>query len=236
MNLKHLFIPGLLIAFSSPAMALKVIETEPGVSQDVIVSSNEFTLFSVEDQAIVRLDGKDFYDNADRDKGFGKAFIKPASAKNFTLYITTDKGKTYPVSVIPSKKVSGDVVVIRDVSKIKELASGDPAIMERSDYRSKMVEKIMRAMVQRTEPKDMSVTKTDMEIAWWNESKVHLKREYKYKSIVGRIYELTNISGKRMIMSDDEFFTPGMIAIGIQYPVLDPDESSFVYVISSDLE
>lgn len=217
--------------FCSAANAEVKLNTTPGVPVSVHASINEFTLYEIDDANIVRLDGENFIDNSAKDKGFGKAFIKPSGKTPFTLFLTDDKGRTYPVHVIPDEKKKGDVVVIHDTSTVKILKKDDSPVMSEADSHTKTVTHMMQAMGEDLSPLDMTVVEVNQDFSWWTESKVTLVKRYEYKGLVGQVYSLTNISKKKMVLSNKEFYFDGAVAASVENPILMPGDSTRVFVI-----
>lgn len=232
MRVKVLILFGFLMSsFASLACAEVLLSTKPGVPVTVHVSSSEFTLYQIDDAKIVRLDGENFIDNSVKDKGFGKAFIKPESTSSFTLFLTDDKGRTFPVHIVPDAKKKGDVVVIHDMSSVKVVDKKTDPAMSEADSHIKTISRMMQAMGENQSPMDMTVLDLNQNFSWWTESSIVLKKRYEYKGLVGQVYLLTNVSGKQMVMSNQEFYFKGAVAASIEKPVLLPGEATRVFVI-----
>ena len=60
-----------------------------------------------------------------------------------------------------------------------------------------------------------------------------LTRTYVGTAITGEKYVLTNVSGKSMVIAEQELYQAGVIAVSVEKLNLKPDESSNVFVIRS---
>ncbi len=69
------------------------------------------------------------------------------------------------------------------------------------------------------------------EVGLWKEARLVLTRSYLGQAITGEKYVLTNVSGKFMVIAEQELYQAGVIAVSVENLNLRPDESSNVFVI-----
>ncbi len=71
------------------------------------------------------------------------------------------------------------------------------------------------------------------EVALWQEAKfVHL-RQHRGSGFIGDTYELTNVSGQRMVIDEREFFTDGVLAVSAHKLILQPGQKTAVWIVRS---
>lgn len=226
----------LLLSVSSTVFAKTIVESRPGVVSAVSISKDEFTLISIKDASIQRIDGENFIDNIEKDKGFGKAFIKPTTLFPFTIYVTDSKGRTFPLFIAPSKEAHGAVVEIVDVSLVQEFRGSDALVFGPKLTRIDHIKNLISAMYHDKRPNDMTVRVSRVDLDWWLESSFVMVREYEHREMVGYVFELTNTSGKQMILEDAEFQVRKAVAASIEKSVLNPGESTRVFVVTQNGE
>lgn len=77
----------------------------------------------------------------------------------------------------------------------------------------------------------MSVREVGQEIALWREARFVLQREYTSATMVAQTFELTNVSKERMVIDERELFTDGVIAVSALRLILEPGESTPVWIV-----
>jgi len=209
-----------------------LVEAKPGYLSSVSISLDEYSLFEVVGAKIVRINGENFKDRSDSDKGTGRAFIKPETVNKFTLYITDSLDRTFPVIVTPSAELSGQVIKISDTSLVKPLPPSSPALPATS--RHELITTLLEAMHSEKVPSGVSVKSGETMVDWWQESEMVIIREYELKNLIGYVFLLKNISSTEMVMNESEFWVKGAVAAAIEKPNLQPGEVSLVYVITED--
>lgn len=223
-------------AFISAASASQVtVEVLPDGVSDIKISKDEFTLFKVKDARILRIDGERFIDDMEREKDFPadlrKAFIKPATLHPFTIYITDSKKRTFALNITPDPDMKGGIVELVDASPVREFIGSDTPILGSSLDRNQRIKNMIEAMRLEKHPSDVTVRKTLKPINWWSESEVYQTHEYEGRSMIGLVLSLKNISERQMVMAEHEFKVKNAIAASILNPVLNPGESTKVFIL-----
>lgn len=219
-----------LMAFS--ASALEYVETMPGKVYKLTISEDEHTLFGIRDADIARIDGGNFVVNQEKDKGFGKAFIKPAGPEEFTIFITDTKGRTFPILITPDEELKGGVVEIVDISPVVEVTGKDPVVFTPKGSRTEHIKNLITAMALDKKPTDMVVKAMDIEVEWWNEAQMRMLRQYSHRDMTGYVFWLVNTSGERMVLDETEFEVKHAIAASINHMKLMPGQGTHVFVVT----
>lgn len=222
------------------AIAMQEIPVTPGQSIEVSISKKDFTMFGVDGGKISYIDGQDgaYITDADSEAGrkkakeIGRVMIQPLSDKPFSIFITDDSGVTWPIKVKPNAKLSGDVIVLKNTEKVIVEKNNDMPIMTRATSRTQSIKNLMIAMSSNATPRDVAVVRVDKKVRWWKESELINTRDYVLGNLKGKLYELTNISDKPMVIDDREFYiSQDIIAVAVEDAKIQPGEKTKVMVI-----
>ncbi|MCH9741634.1 MAG: type-F conjugative transfer system secretin TraK [Proteobacteria bacterium] len=227
-----------MLSFS--AFAMQEIPVTPGQSIEISVSKKEFTMIGVDGGKVAYIDGQDgaYITDADTDAGrkkakeIGRVMIQPLTDKPFSIFVTDDTGVTWPIKVKPNAKLSGDVIVLKNTERVIVEKNNDMPIMSRATSRTQSIKNLMIAMSTNATPRDVSVVRVDKKVRWWKESELVNTRDYVLGDLRGKLYELTNISDKPMVIDDREFYiTQNIIAVAVEDAKIQPGEKTKVMVI-----
>ena len=79
------------------------------------------------------------------------------------------------------------------------------------------------------------IKKMNQEVTLWEGTKFILTATYQSRNMVGEKYRLHNISKETLRITEQELFRKGVMAVAIENLVLDPGQSTNVYVIRGGL-
>ncbi|MBE0468232.1 MAG: type-F conjugative transfer system secretin TraK [Methyloprofundus sp.] len=234
--LKKLMISVVMAGLALPSFAMTLIEARPGELSEIKVSKDEFTLIGIKDSVIARIDGENFIDNVEKDRGFGKAFIKPATMYPFTIYVTDIRGRTFPIFITPDPALKGAVFEIVDSSPVQEIHGNDSPVFGQGLNRNTQIKNLLKAMMLDKRPNDMTVRVSEAVVPWWEESQLLMTHEYEHRDMIGYVFVLKNVSVSEMVLNEAEFQVKDAIAASIQHAVLKPGEETKVFVIVQNKE
>ena len=217
----------LLLAISLPASALQILEGVDGQTLVGKIAQKELTRVMVERGRIKKVTGNagEFLLEKDEDKG--QIFIRPAlesATKPINLFVTTDRA-TFTLLLQPVD-LPAETVVIQDRSVRSEATR-----TERSSAYVRGIKNLLLSMAGDTLPRDMEVREMAKPVSLWQEARFILTRTYLGPAMTGEKYVLTNVSGKPMVIAEQEFYQAGVVAVSVENLNLKPDESSNVFVI-----
>ena len=217
----------LLLALSFPASAIQILEGVDGQTLLGKISQKELTRVTVERGRIKKVTGNagEFLLEKDEDKG--QVYIRPTTdtgTKPVNLFITTDRS-TFTLLLQPVD-VPAETIVIKD-----RATRSEPGRMEQSSAYVRVIKNLLLTMASDTLPRDMEVREMAKEVSLWKDARLLLTRTYRGQAITGEKYLLTNASGKPMVITEQELYKAGVIAVSVENLNLRPDESSNVFVI-----
>ncbi len=96
------------------------------------------------------------------------------------------------------------------------------------------LKRLVLHMAREDIPEGYAVSERGVVVPLWKETTLRLDREYRGGTLSGAIYTLTNVSDAELVMEEQEFYRPGVLAVAIERTVLAPGTSSRIYVISEE--
>ena len=219
----------LLLAVSPPAFAIQILEGVDGQTLIGKISQKELTRVTLERGRIKKVTGNagEFLLEKDEDKG--QIYIRPSSdvaTKPINLFVTTDRS-TFTLLLQPVD-LPAETIVIKD-----RAARNEATRMERSSAYVRVIKNLFLAMASDALPRDMEVREIAKEVSLWKDARLLLTRTYLGQAITGEKYLLTNVSGKPMVIAEQELYKAGVIAVSVENLNLKPEQSSNVFVIRS---
>lgn len=253
----------LAVLAATPAHAIQVIEARDGVTIEAVIASKESTRIRIENAAITDVFGNLYSSNCappaatvavapatatapmvnpageialqcDRDKG--EIYVRPVgnSTKPINLFVSSANA-TYTLLLRRSDTPS-DTIVIRDKSARRP--NTDPSSVRQAplgpsaNHIRTMKALLVNMVTDRLAP-EVRMEEINRPIQLWSEARFSLLRTYEARGLVGEKYLLTNVSGKVMVLSEQEFDRAegGVVGIAIDNLNLRPGDSANVYVI-----
>jgi conjugal transfer pilus assembly protein TraK len=68
-------------------------------------------------------------------------------------------------------------------------------------------------------------------VALWKEARFVQVARYDVPGLVGEVYELTNVSGQRMVIDERELYRPGVVSVSLRALQLAPGASTAVWIV-----
>ena len=223
-----LFLLPLLLALSSPASALQILDAKDGETVLGKISQKEVTRISVERGRIRKVTGNTGEFVLEKDEDKGQIFIRPVSpdsTKPINLFITSERS-TIGLVLQPVDTPS-DTIVIRE--------GRDPLTsnsrLEKSSRHVRTIKNLLLAMAGDALPDDMEVREPAQELSLWPGVRLSLQRVWLGAGIVGEKYQLANIGSTELNLAEGELYKPGVMAVSLEQGRLRPGESTNLFVI-----
>ncbi len=169
----------------------------------------------------------------------GEVYLKPivdqgVPARPIKLDVKTSAG-TVGLLLQPAEIV-GDTLILRVAGgpAATSTAAGGGIGSVRSPAHLRAVKALTLAMAVPGLVNDASIQVVDggaEEIQLWQEARFVLMARHDTASLTGETYELTNVSKARMVLDERELFRPGVVSVSAMRLVLEPGESTRVWVV-----
>lgn len=223
-----LFLLPLLLALSSPASALQILDAKDGETVLGKISQKEVTRISVERGRIRKVTGNAGEFVLEKDEEKGQIFVRPVSpdsTKPINLFITSERS-TIGLVLQPVDTPS-DTLVIREGRDPPTSTSR----MEKSGRHVRTIKNLLLAMAGDALPDDMEVREPAQELALWPGVRLSLQRVWLGAGIVGEKYQLANIGTIELNLTEGDLYKPGVMAVSVEQGRLRPGESTNLFVI-----
>jgi conjugal transfer pilus assembly protein TraK len=218
----------LLLALSSPASALQVLDAREGETALGKISRKEVTRIAFERGRVRKVTGNAGEFVLEKDEDRGEIFIRPASpesTKPINLFVASDE-RTVGLLLQPVDLPS-DTILIRT----RAASPGPTAPVARSSRHVRTLKNLLLAMAQGVQPDDMDVRDAPRELALWPGVRLTLQRTWVGESLVGEQYRLLNLGPRPLAIVERDLFKAGVAAISIEQTPLLPGEATQVFVV-----
>lgn len=223
-----LFLLPLLLALSSPASALQILDAKDGETVLGKISQKEVTHISVERGRIRKVTGNTGEFVLEKDEDKGQIFIRPVSpdsTKPINLFITSERS-TIGLVLQPVDTPS-DTLVIREARD--PLTSNSR--MEKSGRHVRTIKNLLLAMAGDALPDDMEVREPGRELTLWPGARLTLQRQWLGSGVVGEKYQLLNTGASALELAERDLFKRGVMAVSVEQAALRPGETTQLFVI-----
>lgn len=217
-----------IFAFTVSAHA-QVIEAKDGEYVAAIISASSINRITLEDDRIKSANKSDPSFVFDHDSSTGDLFVKflkDTQPKIIELFITSEKGKTYHLSLSPRKQ-PGQTVTIRNTDISKAAAR---RFEGKSPFKEGMA-KLFKAMITRTSLKGYEVKKDKAHFQAGAELFMRRTSIYEGDAYVGSVFTVTNNSDAAINLDESKFKKERVLGVSISTNRLAPKESLTLYLV-----
>jgi len=218
----------LLLAFSTPAPALQLLDARDGETVVAKISQKEVTRITFEKSRIRKVTGNAGEFVLEKDDDRGQVFIRPAqpdNSKPINLFVSSDRG-TVALLLQPIDAPS-DTIMIREARDPHTATTRQG----RSSVHVRLIKNLLLAMAADARPDDMEVRDTPRELTLWPNVRLTLQRTYTGASVIGEKYQLTNHSGIEINVSERDLHKAGVMAVSLEQRQLSAGASTNLFVI-----
>lgn len=221
-----LMVMSLLITYAN---AKQVFEANNGDTISATISSHDLTRIEIEGQKII----KDFSTaNLSKKitKPLGQVYLIPNTMTTFNLYLVSDIGNTYNLKLTPSKRATGDSIIIKPlvdpVAKMHTSLSMSP-----SNYVKAMNYLVEIMYLNRDDDNQYDVSTPNQPISTYVGLKSVLYKVYRSNGLLGYVILIKNISKDKIILTEAEFYSPHTLGIAMNNPTLKPNEFTRIFIV-----
>lgn len=216
----------LALTSSLEVLATQNLKGEPDETLHAIISSSDPTLIRVDGHHISNIYGTEGEFTATPEGQTGAAYIKPAGDKNpISVFVTDDANQTWRL-LLSVSDTPADTIVI---ASSKTIQPAEP-LLGRDMERNRAIKYMVLSLKSPDQVQDSAVHTTNQVIPLWTNALFVLTATIQGQ-YSGEKYRLTNTSSQQMVIDERELYRKGVMAISIDQPVLNPGETTEVYVI-----
>lgn len=222
---------GLFITTSSFALQVKSVINNETVNASL--SQDNKTRLFVEGDRIVAMRGTPGAYTYVNDNVNGQVFIMPTpdfKNKSFSLFVTTESGRTYGLNLTPIKSLSDSIML-----KPKGVISSNASRWESASNYNETIVNLLRFMVNGVKPEGYEASQVSQTKTYYlgDVATLKLLTVYRGDHLQGMIYQLTNRLNKPIRVNERELYRPGTRAVAIQNHMIPARGTTLVYGVMS---
>lgn len=220
-----------LILFLSMAVtcyAQQQVPVQEGVEVTATLSQNVLNRIAVYNDRIMTVKGISGQFELDKDAELGQVFLKPIATDSrelIHLFLTTEKGHTYPLSLTLKDGPAQSILLM----PVEESATQ----WKQASHYETLLKNLVQAMVNET-PLTGFVKEnkaTSKHLPKIKGLKITLLQSYQGYQLQGQVLEVTNIAKEAVILKEEDFYQIGVRAVAILNPELSVKAKTRVLVV-----
>jgi conjugal transfer pilus assembly protein TraK len=224
--LRPLLAYSLLLA-ALPAWALQVLPVRDGETTFARIAADDLTRIALAEGRIQSWHALKGRLAIEKNTRTGQLYLRPLDrGEPASLFLTADSGATYALTLQPVDMPAESLILKNPARRATR-----PSTAEQADSRQRMVKALALMMAADTLPGDMEVRERGETLRLWQGSRfVHL-RSWLGAAVVADLFQLTNTGNAELRVAEAELFRSGVLAVGVENHVLNPGETSRVFLI-----
>lgn len=237
-------VPGFVtvMLFSGSVYATQYVQADEARQLDAVISPAAMTRISIEGGRIINVRFLDGELDLQKDEIAGQVYVKPTtSQKKVNLFVTGDSNKTYLLGLLTTGKQADSIVIQERTAQdnqqrqIEHMQARIPrSVSNREDSYTRSIKAFLIAIANNnTSGFGVQVTPSYAEVPLWKEVLFIRKNRYSAADLYAESYVLTNVSKQPLVLSEQEFFKPGVLAVAIRKLTLNPGQQTEVYIVTS---
>lgn len=226
-----------LALLSGNAWSLQRIEADPDQAMQITASMDDANVISISGGSIESGWSTEDKVTLDKNEDTGQIIFKPTSAQPFTLFVQSESGETYTLSVVPRKDIIGQVIVIDEFNAQGEVGAQRAfnIIAFKTEIKRllKQIEQDPKIAVPRL--RGFRLRMVNRKVPLWRETEIVHALSWRRSDLVIERYLVTNRSEKPLRFNEREFhaLAEGIRAISLRKLELQPAETTVLYAFRS---
>jgi type-F conjugative transfer system secretin TraK len=192
------------------------------------VSTEALNRIAVENDRIMGIKGTSGQFEMDKDAELGQIFIKPILSDKdepIHVFITTEKGHTYSLSLISNAEGGAESIVLVPAE------AGIAAALEKSGSYESALKEIIKAMHTQSALEGFAVENAKLKHPKIRGAQVSHVQSYSGSKLLGQILEVYNSSTEEIFLTETDFYSEGVRAVAIIDKVLPAKGKTRVYLV-----
>lgn len=221
---------GMATAGSIPS----VISFEEGEQFNLSLSSINFNRVFVEGERIIKLSYPERAFTVDKSEMDdpnsieGSIYLKPAFDVPITLFLTTDKGHHFSLTITPNEAVGKTLKLMAKTQTKLKFVKNDVSDLNQN-------EEVLAAMKAGEVPHDFHLERTLSRPFYIKKDiKVVLQKHYQGESLTGYVYSLENISNHEVALTTELFSNNKAQTLSLSDEHIAPKKVAYLYGLYSN--
>jgi len=212
----------IILLMASSAFGLQKMQVQEGVMLNVAISKSKLNEISIQGKRIASIKSKSKQYKMIQDDQQGKLYLQPLNNNPFRVFIISETGKSYPLKFIPTKMEAQTVVLVPEGKK--------KAVWEKKASYNSLIAKLLVGLYKGKPVPGFEVGVGKKRIPSIKGTKAYHKFSLVGEHVSGLTFHLKNTSKATLSLKETHFFTPGVLAISIETPQLQPGASTRVFI------
>lgn len=171
----------------------------------------------------------------------GQYFVRPIdkTAKSIPLFVITESGLTHSIELRPVDAIAIGSIIVRETPPAPKpipvaTGAGAEARQPPTDKPNSLdsaVRRLTLQMARSEQSTDVLAVPMNVEIPLWRGTRYIHRSQWRGRSLWGDAFELQNVSDSVIRVAEQEFFTPGVVAVSVEVHEIPPGAATNVYVV-----
>ena len=221
-----------LLLLSSTAQSVQKINADPEEAVQVVASMTDANVISMNGGSIESVWGTEDKVTLEANVDTGQAIFRPTTQEPFTLFVQSDSGSTYTLSVVPRKNIIGQVILLNEFhgNNDSTVTNRTSAIVSyKSDVKSLLKQIELSQGIKKLN--GFKIKSIQKEIPLWAETKILHAFSWSQGSMIIDKILVTNVSSESLVLDEREFqfLYKNTRAIALRKHQLEPAETTVLY-------
>lgn len=224
----------------APAASTRSKPIHEGATVFERISRHEMTRLQIVGGRIRHINYKPEELEITQDESAGQAFLSPLVDKQINLFVTTNTGVTFTLMLNPEPGLPARTVALReshtqdgDVTRQGSRIEQRPTPLSMMTY-EQAITTLVYVTANNQPLQGVSEQIVNARVPLWQGTEfIHL-RNMTAAGMVLSEFRLTNTSKTSMRLVEQELYKPGVLAVAVEQHLLDPGESTPVFVVFGD--
>lgn len=148
-----------------------------------------------------------------------------------TLFVSDELNPGAPCKLIlVPRPIAGEEIIIKPPAETRTSAAGRKGGDGRALAYQRHAKNLILQMADE-ESHDFEAIPINQEIPLWKEARLVMLSKYLDGDLVGEKYRLTNVSGKDMLLVEQELYRKGVAAVVIENHTLPPKGQTLIFIV-----
>ncbi len=222
---------------SQAAVAVQKIAANPEETVQISASMSDANVISISGGSIESVWGTDDKVTLQANDDTGQAIFQPVSNKPFTLFIRSQAGVTYTLSVVPRDDIIGQVIIIDEFEQAGEVGSARAhnIIAYKSEVKRLLKQLELKPDQGIAKLRGFQIKAVNKKVPLWAETEILHANSWVRGNMIIERYLITNVSDQTLRIEEREFhsLSENIRAISLRKLTLDPAETTVLYTFRS---
>lgn len=214
------------------ANATQIVENADQGHVQVNISANEQNRLAITGRRIANVvPSRKGLLSVVKDEALGALYFTLANDSenqgSVTLFVSDDQGVTYKLILVP-QPVAGEEIILSPPKNKSMSSSRFSAADGHATSYQRRIKNLMLVMIDGERSDSIVLNQV---VPLWKESHMLLITKFMDDDLVGEKYHLSNVSPSDMLLAEQEFYRPGVLAVAVEHHTLKPGDATDIFIV-----